>query len=64
MLLLLILLLFIVDCKKLRNSLKKKKGCNGWDAKCGWFRAKCCKPYQCISLFGGIEGNCYWNQLF
>ena len=60
--LLLILLLFIVDCKKLRNNLKKK-GCNERDAKCGWFRAKCCKPYECVAAFG-MFGYCAWKQYF
>ena len=50
--LLLILLLFIVDCKKLRIKLKKKTSCNGKDAKCGWFRANYCKFFECIAAFG------------
>ena len=46
--LLLMLLFFIVDSKKLRNKLKTKTRCNKRGAKCGTFRNPCCRGLRCI----------------
>ena len=44
--LLLMLLFFIVDSKKLRNKLKNKAYCIGKGGKCET-RDDCCRPYFC-----------------
>ena len=58
--LLLILLFFIVDSKKLRNKLKAKTRCGGELAKCGTFYDECCEPYKCKQVCSWIYcfGNC------
>ena len=46
--LLLILLLFIVDCKKLRNKLKTKNQCKQKREICGTFSDECCDNLFCF----------------
>ena len=58
--LLLMLLFFIVDSKKLRNKLKNKTRCGGELANCGTFFDECCPPYHCNQSCNLIYcfGNC------
>ena len=58
--LLLMLMFFIVDSKKLRNKLKNKTRCGGELAKCGTFFDECCPPYHCKQSCNWIYcfGNC------
>jgi len=63
--LVLMLLLMIVDCKKLRN--KSKTGCKSLGEVCGWFKGSCCgnnlvcdpidHPFRL-----GISGECVYGE--
>ena len=45
--LLLMLLFFIVDSKKLRNKLTTKTRCGNQGAFCGTFQNECCPGFYC-----------------
>ena len=46
--LLLMLLFFIVDSKKLRNKLTTKTRCLSQGAVCGTFYSECCPGFNCV----------------
>ena len=60
---LLILILFIVDCKKLRNKIKTKDVCKLENGKCGWLYNDCCEGYYCDTPLGlGLSGHCKYEK--
>ena len=64
--LLLMLLFFIVDSKKLRNKLKNKTRCGDLLHKCGTFFGGCCTGFKCIDscfLFF-CSGTCFYDLKF